>query len=101
MKIVLTHDNDLQDTPEGGEVLSAATRQLQRPFAILNEHLATQDYLVGNRFTVADLNVAEICRYAMSETALTEPNANVVAWYKRCHDRPAFQDMWAARALEG
>ena len=53
------------------------------------------------RFTVADLNVAEICRYAMSESALTGPNPHVVAWYERCHDRPAFREMWAARALEG
>lgn len=101
VKIVLTHDNQLQDTPGGRDVLAVATRLLRRPFEILNTHLATQDYLVGNRFTVADLNVAEICRYAMTEAALTEPNPNVVAWYKRCHDRRAFQDMWEARALEG
>ena len=101
VKIVLTYDNQLQETPGGRDVLAVATRLLKRPFEILNAHLATQDYLVGNRFTVADLNVAEICRYAMSETALTGPNANVVAWYERCHDRPAFRDMWKARALEG
>lgn len=101
VKIVQTYDNGLQDTPGGREQLSVASRLLRRPFEILNQHLATQDYLVGNRFTVADLNAAEICRYAMTETALTEPNANVVAWYRRCHDRPAFQDMWAARAAEG
>ena len=101
VKIVLTHDNGLQETPGGKETLAVATRLLKRPFDILNRHLATQDYLVGNRFTVADLNVAEICRYAMSEASLTGPNPNVVAWYERCHARPAFQDMWKTRALEG
>lgn len=101
VKIVLTYDNALQETPGGKETLAVATRLLKRPFEILNQHLATQDYLVGNRFTVADLNVAEICRYGMTETALTGPNPNVVAWYERCHDRPAFKDMWAARAQEG
>jgi glutathione S-transferase len=101
VKIVLTHDNALQDTPGGRDTLAVSTRLLKRPFAILNEHLASEDYLVGGRFTVADLNVAEICRYAMSETALTGPNPHVVAWYERCHDRPAFREMWAARALEG
>lgn len=101
VKIVLTHDNGLQDTPGGRDVIAVSTRLLKRPFEVLDAHLATQDYLVGNRFTVADLNVAEICRYAMSETALTGPNPNVVAWYERCHARPAFQDMWRARALEG
>ena len=101
VKIVLTYDNDLQDTPGGKDVLEAATRMLKKPFDILNRHLATQDYLVGNRFTVADLNVAEICRYAVTEKALTAPNPNVMAWYERCHDRPAFRDMWAARAEKG
>jgi glutathione S-transferase len=100
VKIVLTHDNDLQETPGGRDVLSVSTRLLKRPFQILDAHLATQDYLVGNRFTVADLNAAEIVRYAMSETALTGPNPHVVAWYERCHARPAFQDMWKARAME-
>ena len=101
VKIVLTYDNDLQDTPSGKDVIEAATRMLKKPFDILNRHLATQDYLVGNRFTVADLNVAEICRYAVTEKALTAPNPNVMAWYERCHDRPAFRDMWAARAEKG
>lgn len=101
VRIVLTYDSDLQDTPGGQETLAVCTRLLKRPFEILNQHLARQDYLVGNRFTVADLNVAEICRYAITERALTEPNPNVMAWYQRCHDRPAFRAMWAARALEG
>jgi glutathione S-transferase len=101
VKIVLTHDNALGDTPGGRETLDVATRLLKRPFEILNQHLAEQDYLVGNRFTVADLNVAEIVRYAMTEKALTEANPNVVAWYERCHDRPAFRDMWKARSEEG
>lgn len=101
VKIVLTYDNELQDTPGGKDTIAVSNRLLKRPFEVLNAHLAGQDYLVGNRFTVADLNVAEICRYAMTEPVLTGPNPNVVAWYQRCHDRPAFKDMWAARALEG
>ena len=101
VKIVLAHDTGLTETPGGREVLAVATRLLRRPFEVLDAHLATQDYLVGNRFTVADLNVAEICRYAMTESALTGPNPHVVAWYERCHDRDAFRDMWQARAQEG
>jgi glutathione S-transferase len=101
VKIVLVYDNALAGTPGGRETLDVASRLLKKPFEILNRHLAEQDYLVGNRFTVADLNVAEICRYAMTEKVLTDANPNVVAWYERCHDRPAFRDMWKARALEG
>jgi len=101
VRIVLTRDNSQEDTPGGRETLDVATRLLKRPFEILNQHLAEQDYLVGNRFTVADLNVAEIVRYAITEKALTDANPNVMAWYERCHDRPAFREMWRARSQEG
>lgn len=101
VKIVRVYDAGQENTPGGKDAIAVATRLLRTPFEILNKHLAEQDYLVGNRFTVADLNLAEICRYAMTETALTGPNPHVVAWYERCHDRPAFRDMWKARALEG
>lgn len=101
VKIVRVYDAGQHDTPGGKDAIAVATRLLKVPFDILNTHLAGQDYLVGNRFTVADLNTAEICRYCITEKALTEPNPNVVAWYERCHDRPAFRDMWATRALEG
>lgn len=101
VKIVRVYDAGQKDTPGGRDAIAVATRLLKRPFDILNQHLSQQDYLVGNRFTVADLNTAEICRYAMTETALTGPNPNVVAWYERCHDRPAFRDMWEARSAEG
>jgi glutathione S-transferase len=101
VKIVRVYDAGQQDAPGGKEEIAVASRLLKRPFDILNTHLSTQDYLVGNRFTVADLNAAEICRYAMTEKVLTDANPKVVAWYERCHDRPAFQDMWKMRALEG
>ena len=101
VKIVRVYDAGQQDTPGGKEAITVASRLLKRPFEILNTHLSTRDYLVGDRFTVADLNAAEICRYAMTEKVLTDANPQVVAWYERCHDRPAFQDMWKARALKG
>jgi glutathione S-transferase len=101
VKIVRTYDAGQHDTPGGRDVIAVATRLLKTPFEILDRHLGDQDYLVGNRFTVADLNAAEIVRYAITEKVLTDANPNVVAWYERCHDRPAFRDMWATRALEG
>jgi len=37
-----------------------ALRRLDRPFTVLEGHLARQDFLIGDRFTVADLNVAAV-----------------------------------------
>jgi len=101
IKIIYVHDAGEQDTPAGRETRAMASQLLKRPFETLNRHLSEQDYLVGNRFTVADLNVAEVVRYAIMESELTDPNPNVVAWYERCHERPAFKDMWRARAEFG
>ena len=43
---------------------------LRAPFAVLDQALARNGHLVGGRFTVADINVAEIVRYAQRAPAL-------------------------------
>jgi len=100
VQIVQTHDRNLADTPGGKETIAACKRLLKKPFGILDAHLADNDYLVGNRFTVADLNLAEIIRYALSEKDLFEAHPNVRKWIERCHDRPAFKEMMTRRMAE-
>jgi len=100
VKIVLTYDNTVENTPEGKAVIEASVKGLERPLARLEAHLQTQDYVVGNRFTVADLNLAEVLRYAMSETYLFDRHPRVKAWLSRCHARPAFETMMAGRRKE-
>jgi glutathione S-transferase len=101
IRIVQTHDRVLQDTPGGKDTIAVAARLLKRPLAVLEAHLGEQDYLVGERFTVADLNLVEIIRYALSETALFATFPRILAWVERCHDRDAFRKMMAARKAEG
>jgi glutathione S-transferase len=84
--------------PKQPEVADAAEAALAAPFAVLNRALSEGGgWLVGKRFTVADLNVAEIVRYAMAAAALFEAAPAVKAWLAACHARPAFKTMWAAR----
>ena len=82
------------------KLAASSLEALRAPFAVLNRELQGKEYLVGNRFTVADINTAEIFRYAMPAKELFEANPNVAAWLKRCQDRPAFKDMMAAREKE-
>lgn len=88
--------------PEKRDANLAATslEALRAPFAVLEKALAGADYLVGNRFTVADINMAEVFRYAMPAKELFAANPNVAAWLKRCQDRPAFKTMMAKREAE-
>lgn len=73
---------------------------LRAPFAVLDGALAPTGYLMGGRFTVADLNVAEVIRYAMPARELFEANPNVARWLAACHARPAFKEMMAKRDAE-
>lgn len=80
------------------EKAAAATR-LNRPFARLEAHLAGRDWLF-DRFTVADIIVAECVRYAQGDAGLMAAYPAITAWLARCHARPAFQRMWQARLAE-
>jgi glutathione S-transferase len=73
---------------------------LKGPFAVLDKALAANGWLVGGRFTVADVNVAEIVRYAAAAKSLFAANPNVKKWYDACVSRPAYRKMWAERDQE-
>lgn len=78
----------------------AAVAALRAPFAVLNAALAASGFLVGGRFTVADINTAEVIRYAQPAPELFAGAPRVKSWIEACHARPAFQRMMEARAAE-
>jgi glutathione S-transferase len=78
----------------------AAIAALRKPFAVLDAALAKDGHLVGGRFTVADINVAEVIRYARPAPELFAEAPHVDAWLSACHARPAFKAMMAAREQE-
>jgi glutathione S-transferase len=78
----------------------AAVAALRAPFAVLDAALAETGFLVGGRFTVADLNTAEVIRYAQPATELFDAAPRVKAWIEACQARPAFRRMMEARAAE-
>lgn len=82
------------------KIADAAVEALKGPFAVLDKALEKSGWLVGNRFTVADLNAAEIVRYAQPAPELFEAAPRVKAWLAACQARPAFKKMWAARDAE-
>lgn len=100
LKISSTFAEGLADSETGKAVIEVAARMLRRPFRVLEQHLADKDYLVGDRFTVADLNAAEVVRYAQTHAPLFDAHPAVKAWLERCQSRPAFKAMWDARAAE-
>jgi glutathione S-transferase len=73
-----------------------ALRVLAEPFRVLDATLAKQPYLIGNDFTVADLNVAAVISRAvdMDLSAVS----NLKAWLTRCLERPAARAALALKA---
>jgi glutathione S-transferase len=89
-----------EPTEEAKETIEAAARSLKRPFDVLEQHLAGQDFMIGNRFTVADINTAEIVRYAQPHAPLINERPALKAWLERVQARPAFKAMWEKRLAE-
>jgi len=85
---------------EGQAAIAINAEKLRRPLRRLETHLAARDWLVDDRFTVADLNTAECLRYAQSHPTLLAEFPAVKVWLDRCQARPAFAAMWAARIAE-
>lgn len=81
------------------DVLAARAR-LDRPLKVLNDHLAREGHLVGRRFTVADINMAEMVRYAAVEPGILDGYPAIRAWLSALHERAAFKAMWALRLAE-
>lgn len=87
-------------TPEGQAHVAINAEKLRRPLARLEKHLSAADWLVGGRFTVADINTAECLRYAQSHPTLLAEFPSVTAWLARAQARPGFQAMWQKRQAE-
>ena len=79
--------------PEFARDASYAERDellLQKPLSVLNDALAARDYLVGNSFSVSDLNVASILVWGkMARLNLTN-HPEVARWFDTCLARPAY-----------
>jgi len=100
LKILYAIAEKRDATPEGRAEIAAAAGNLRRPFAVLDKHLKASDYMVGDRFTVADINMAECVRYAQLHPTLIGEFRAVDGWLKAAQARPAFQAMWAKRNAE-
>ena len=72
-----------------------ALKVVAAPFKVLDAALAQQPYLLGNDFTVADLNVAAVISRAVDMDLSAVPNLK--AWLTRCLERPAARDALALK----
>ena len=74
-----------------------AENRLAQPLRVLDGALARSAYLLGDNFTVADLNVASILSWARPARIDLGHVPKMADWFKRCAERPAAR---AARDLQ-
>jgi len=82
---------DERDAAKRNEALQVVAT----PFRVLDTAVSKQPYLLGDEFTVADLNVAAVISRAVDMDLSGVPHLK--AWLMRCLDRPAAR---AALALK-
>jgi glutathione S-transferase len=70
-------------------VIDNAANSLERPLKVLDAALADRDYLLGDAFTVADLNVAGVMLLLRMVQHDLSAFANVQRWAEVCYARPA------------
>ncbi len=75
--------------PLNPEVEKMNVELLEKPLTVLNQHLSKCEYLVGNDFTVADLNVASVLSWAFPAKLDLSTKPHVQQWLNRCMARPA------------
>jgi glutathione S-transferase len=73
-----------------------ALKVIEAPFKVLDGALAGRRHLIGDDFTVADLNVAAVIGRAIDMDLSATPR--IGDWLKRCLERPAAREARALRA---
>ena len=98
---IIFHRVDYPENKRDPAVVDAAIAALRNPLAVLEARLGESGgFLIGGRFTVADINTAEVLRYAQPAPELLEQYPQVTAWLAACQARPAFHRMMARRSAE-
>ena len=71
------------------EKVAEEVAQLERPLRVLESHLGSNSYLVGDEFTVADLNVACVVLWLrMGQIDFAQYPA-IASWFEKCTSREA------------
>jgi glutathione S-transferase len=86
---VLEHRMMLPEAERNPGLADESWTKLQKPLGVLEKTLTDRDYLVGNRFTVADLNVSIVMSLINRLQLDITRYPNVRAWLDTCLGRPA------------
>ena len=87
----LLHRGFLPEDQRDPKKADDAAERFKTPLGVLNGALAGKQYLLGDAFTVADLNVAAVLCWAFLAGLDLGKAPQAQAWLGRCTGRPAFE----------
>jgi glutathione S-transferase len=87
---VLMHRVAMPEAERKPELADAAHRRLAAPLNVLNAYLQDKEWITGQRFTVADSNVASVLFWAQVGKAISDDCPHLQRWLSACLTRPAY-----------
>ena len=88
---VLRHRALLPEGERNPATAEKAVAALQKPLGVLEGALRGRPYLLGDAFSVADLNVAAVANWVERSKVPLDAYPQVADWLSRCFARPAFK----------
>ncbi len=89
----ILHKQALPEEMRDTDSLRQAQEMLEPHLKILNDHFASEEYLVGGRFTIADLNISAMLDYLLKSRFDLSEYTELQSWLSRCVGRPARVEM--------
>lgn len=79
--------------PQEARDLDAAREKVQKTFEVLSRPLESNEFVAGDRFTIADIAFMPYVQYFMGSPAeeLVQKYPRVLAWWKRVSERPSWR----------
>ncbi len=71
------------------ELADEGEQKIQKPLEVLNDHLSSRKYVVGNTYSVADVNLASILVWTAFAKLELDAYPHVARWLGECTSRPA------------
>lgn len=90
---ILMHSMFLPEEQRDPAKVTAGYEAIKAPLAVLEQALSGQEYLIGDQFSVADLNTCSVLGFAAYVQYDFSPYPAVGAWLARCTQRPGAQTM--------
>ncbi|HET9955265.1 MAG TPA: glutathione S-transferase family protein [Polyangiaceae bacterium] len=94
-RLVLTSSERADPALHSAKHAEQAKNELSALLRILDERLSAQPYLLGAKYSLADLIVVNVVNFGKTVGMPVDGHANVQAWVARCFERPAYKQLYS------